>query len=102
MSDHLPKADVNNGLATHIIGPLVSRVKKIISQDSDIHMCSNNAAFMITCAAVSLVLICVKAGSLTIPILLQEIFIQHLADEAHTQAKLERKPRRNVQYKDVG
>jgi DNA polymerase epsilon subunit 4 len=59
----------------------LSRVKKIISQDTDIHMCSNNAAFIITCAA--------------------EMFIQHLADEAHTQAKLERKPRRNVQYKDV-
>lgn len=30
------------------------------------------------------------------------MFIQHLAEEAHTQAKLERKPRRNIQYKDVG
>ena len=30
------------------------------------------------------------------------MFIQHLADEAHTQAKLERKPRRNIQYKDLG
>ncbi|KAK7228793.1 hypothetical protein V2G26_000963 [Clonostachys chloroleuca] len=59
----------------------LSRVKKIISQDSDINMCSNNAAFIITCAA--------------------EMFIQHLADESHTQAKLERKPRRNIQYKDV-
>lgn len=33
---------------------------------------------------------------------MQEMFIQHLAEEAHTQAKLERKPRRNIQYKDVG
>lgn len=32
----------------------------------------------------------------------QEMFVQHLADESHTQAKLERKPRRNIQYKDVG
>ncbi|CAI6098388.1 unnamed protein product [Clonostachys chloroleuca] len=31
----------------------------------------------------------------------REMFIQHLADESHTQAKLERKPRRNIQYKDV-
>ncbi|CAH0001374.1 unnamed protein product [Clonostachys byssicola] len=31
----------------------LSRVKKIISQDSDINMCSNNAAFIITCAAAS-------------------------------------------------
>lgn len=35
-------------------------------------------------------------------ILPQEMFIQHLAEEGHTQAKLERKPRRNVQYKDLG
>ncbi|UKZ73530.1 hypothetical protein TrVFT333_001177 [Trichoderma virens FT-333] len=60
----------------------LSRVKKIISQDPDVQMCSNNAAFVITLAA--------------------EMFIQHLAEEAHTQAKLERKPRRNIQYKDVG
>ncbi|KAH7160266.1 histone-fold-containing protein [Dactylonectria estremocensis] len=59
----------------------LSRVKKIISQDPDIHICSNNAAFVITLAA--------------------EMFVQHLADESHTQAKLERKPRRNIQYKDV-
>lgn len=32
----------------------------------------------------------------------QEMFIQHLTEEAHAQAKLERKPRRNIQYKDVG
>jgi hypothetical protein len=31
---------------------VVSRVKKIISLDSDISMCSNNAAFVITVAAV--------------------------------------------------
>ncbi|KAL7810399.1 hypothetical protein V8C26DRAFT_410271 [Trichoderma gracile] len=60
----------------------LSRVKKIISQDPDVQMCSNNAAFVITLAA--------------------EMFIQHLTEEAHTQAKLERKPRRNIQYKDVG
>ena len=30
------------------------------------------------------------------------MFIQHLADEAHTQAKVDTKPRRNIQYKDVG
>jgi hypothetical protein len=33
---------------------------------------------------------------------MQEMFIQHLADESLNQAKLERKPRRNIQYKDVG
>jgi hypothetical protein len=31
----------------------VARVKKIIAQDSDIAMCSNNAAFVITLATVS-------------------------------------------------
>ncbi|KAK0388610.1 hypothetical protein NLU13_4853 [Sarocladium strictum] len=59
----------------------LSRVKKVISQDSDIHMCSNNAAFVITLAT--------------------EMFLQRLAEESHNQAKLERKPRRNIQYKDV-
>ncbi|PHH64613.1 hypothetical protein CDD81_4224 [Ophiocordyceps australis] len=59
----------------------LSRVKKVINQDGDVAMCSNNAAFVITCAT--------------------EMFIQHLASEAHVQARLERKPRRNVQYKDL-
>lgn len=30
------------------------------------------------------------------------MFIQYLAGEANTQVKLDRKPRKNVQYKDVG
>ncbi|ORY64959.1 histone-fold-containing protein [Pseudomassariella vexata] len=59
----------------------LSRVKKIIAQDPDISICSNNAAFVITIAT--------------------ELFVQHLAKECLTQAKLERKPRRNIQYKDV-
>ncbi|PHH75359.1 hypothetical protein CDD80_2456 [Ophiocordyceps camponoti-rufipedis] len=59
----------------------LSRVKKIISQDSEIAVCSHNASFIITCAA--------------------EMFIQHLSDAALVQVKLERKPRRNIQYKDV-
>ncbi|ATY63944.1 CBF NF-Y family transcription [Cordyceps militaris] len=59
----------------------LSRVKKIISQDPEVAMCSNNAAFVITLAA--------------------EMFVQHLASESHTQAKLDRKPRKNIQYKDV-
>ncbi|RMJ07462.1 hypothetical protein CDV36_012944 [Fusarium kuroshium] len=59
----------------------VSRVKKIIAQDPEIGICSNNAAFVITLAA--------------------EMFVQHLSEESHTQAKLDRKPRRNIQYKDV-
>ncbi|KAI0437488.1 histone-fold-containing protein [Xylaria telfairii] len=59
----------------------LSRVKKIIAQDPDINICSNNAAFVITLAT--------------------EMFIQNLASEGLNMAKLERKPRRNIQYKDL-
>ncbi|KAL2890411.1 putative transcription factor C16C4.22 [Ceratocystis lukuohia] len=59
----------------------LTRVKKIIAVDPDITTCSNNAAFLITLAA--------------------ELFVQHLATESHTATKLDRKPRRNIQYKDV-
>ncbi|KAK5657768.1 hypothetical protein OQA88_2841 [Cercophora sp. LCS_1] len=60
----------------------LTRVKKIIAVDPDINICSNNAAFVITVAT--------------------ELFIQHLATEAQNMAKAERKPRRNIQYKDLG
>ncbi|KAI2623721.1 histone-fold-containing protein [Xylaria nigripes] len=59
----------------------LSRVKKIVAQDQDINICSNNAAFVITLAT--------------------EMFIQYLAGEGLNMAKLERKPRRNIQYKDL-
>ncbi|KAH9993145.1 histone-fold-containing protein [Xylariaceae sp. FL0662B] len=59
----------------------LSRVKKIIAQDQDITICSNNAAFVITLAT--------------------EMFIQYLASEGLNMVKLERKPRRNIQYKDL-
>ncbi|KAL1877840.1 hypothetical protein VTK73DRAFT_8367 [Phialemonium thermophilum] len=59
----------------------LTRVKKIVAVDPDITVCSNNAAFVITLAT--------------------EMFIQYLAAEAHQCAKLERKPRRNIQYKDL-
>ncbi|ROW05478.1 hypothetical protein VSDG_00035 [Cytospora chrysosperma] len=59
----------------------LSRVKKIIAVDPDISICSNNAAFAITLAT--------------------ELFIQYLAEQGHNMAKLDRKPRRNVQYKDL-
>ncbi|KAL9947265.1 hypothetical protein D7B24_006195 [Verticillium nonalfalfae] len=68
----------------------LARVKKIIAQDPDISICSSNAAFIITVATA-------RARQ----ILADEMFIQHLANEAHNQAKLDRKPRRNVQYKDL-
>ncbi|KAK3352946.1 hypothetical protein B0T25DRAFT_455987 [Lasiosphaeria hispida] len=60
----------------------LTRVKKIIAVDPDVNICSNNAAFVITLAT--------------------EMFIQHLASEAQNMAKMERKPRRNIQYKDLG
>ncbi|KAK1825700.1 DNA polymerase epsilon subunit C [Podospora conica] len=59
----------------------LTRVKKIIAVDPDVNVCSNNAAFVITIAT--------------------ELFIQHLMTEAQNMAKAERKPRRNIQYKDI-
>lgn len=59
----------------------LTRVKKIVAVDPDINVCSNNAAFIITLAT--------------------EMFIQHIAGEAHNMAKMDRKPRRNIQYKDL-
>ncbi|OAA64241.1 cbf nf-y family transcription factor [Niveomyces insectorum RCEF 264] len=59
----------------------LSRVRKIISVDPDVAVCSNNAAFVITLAT--------------------EIFVQYLAAEAQNMVKLDRKPRRNIQYKDL-
>jgi len=59
----------------------LSRVKKIVAVDPDIQICSNNASFVITLAA--------------------EMFVQYLAAEGQNMVKLERKPRRNLQYKDL-
>jgi len=60
----------------------VARVKKIINADDEIGNCSNNAAFVITIAT--------------------EMFVQHLVEKTHEVIKAEKKPRRNVQYNDVG
>lgn len=60
----------------------VARVKKIIAQDEEISQCSANAAFVITLAT--------------------EMFLQHLVDQSYNIVKTERKPRRNIQYRDVG
>ncbi|KAF2771540.1 histone-fold-containing protein, partial [Teratosphaeria nubilosa] len=59
----------------------LARVKKIIHADEDIGPCSNNAAFAITLAT--------------------EMFLQHLVEQAYNIVKAERKPRRNIQYRDV-
>ncbi|KAI4721568.1 histone-fold-containing protein [Aureobasidium sp. EXF-10727] len=59
----------------------VARVKKIIHADDDIANCSNNAAFAITAAT--------------------ELFLQYLVEQTQNVVKAEKKPRRNIQYKDV-
>lgn len=59
----------------------LARVKKIIATDEDLVQCSNSAAFAISVAT--------------------EIFIRYLTEQAHNVVKAERKPRRNVQYKDL-
>jgi len=60
----------------------VARIRKIINADDDIPNCSNNAAFVIAVAT--------------------EMFVQHLVERTHEIIKAEKKPRRNVQYNDVG
>lgn len=59
----------------------VSRIKRILAQDPDINACSNPAAFLVTLST--------------------ELFIQHLAASAHSVVRAERKPRKNIQYKDL-
>ncbi|CAK7269177.1 hypothetical protein SEPCBS119000_003438 [Sporothrix epigloea] len=59
----------------------LSRVRKIVALDPDVAICSSNAAFVMTLAT--------------------ELFIQYLSSEAHNMVKLDRKPRRNVQYRDL-
>jgi len=59
----------------------VARVQKIINADPDRLHTSKNAAFAIAMAT--------------------EMFIQHLATTTHNVVKAERKPRRNIQYRDT-
>jgi DNA polymerase epsilon subunit 4 len=59
----------------------VARVQKIIHADPERLNVSKNAAFAIALAT--------------------EMFIQHLATTTHNVVKTERKPRRNIQYRDV-
>ncbi|KAI4278581.1 MAG: hypothetical protein LQ337_000913 [Flavoplaca oasis] len=60
----------------------LARVKRILALDEDINQCSNNGAFVLTVAT--------------------EMFIRYLAEQALNVVKSERKPRRNIQYKDLG
>ncbi|KAF2029637.1 hypothetical protein EK21DRAFT_37628, partial [Setomelanomma holmii] len=64
----------------HVSLPL-ARVQKIIHADPQRIAVSKNAAFAIALAT--------------------EMFIQHLATTTHNVVKAERKPRRNIQYRDV-
>ncbi|GAM90158.1 hypothetical protein ANO11243_081980 [Dothideomycetidae sp. 11243] len=59
----------------------MTRVKKIIHADDDLATCSNNAAFAIAVAT--------------------EQFLQYLVEQTQNVVKAERKPRRNIQYRDV-
>lgn len=59
----------------------LSRIKKLIAIDPELAACSNPGAFLIAQAT--------------------EMFIQHLADSAHTVMRSERKPRKVIQYKDL-
>lgn len=77
----------------------MARVKKIIATDPDIGICSNNAAFVITLATVSPAH---PPSANPHSQVSQEMFIQYLANEGQNMAKMDRKPRRNVQYKDLG
>ena len=87
----------------------VTRIKKIIHLDENIAQCSNNAAFVIAVATVSnLSLISIFFLSKNMLVLtdkkmgLQEMFIRYLAEQGHNVVKSERKPRRNIQYRDLG
>ncbi|KAF2279062.1 uncharacterized protein EI97DRAFT_431281 [Westerdykella ornata] len=59
----------------------LARVQKIINADAERPHVSKNAAFAIALAT--------------------EMFIQHMAVTTHNVVKAERKPRRNIQYRDV-
>ncbi|KAK6506397.1 hypothetical protein TWF506_011308 [Arthrobotrys conoides] len=59
----------------------LARVRKIIKLDDDIDACTPAAAFLISIAA--------------------EEFIWHIAEQAHKMTKVEKKPRKNIQYKDL-
>ncbi|KUJ16149.1 uncharacterized protein LY89DRAFT_734268 [Mollisia scopiformis] len=59
----------------------LSRVKKMMQVDQDINASSSAASFVITLAT--------------------EMFVQYLAEQAHNVVRSERKPRRNIQYRDL-
>lgn len=60
----------------------MARIKKIVNVDDDVNNCSNNAAYIITIAT--------------------EMFIQYLTEEGYKMVKSEKRPRKNLQYADLG
>jgi hypothetical protein len=84
----------------------VARVKKIIAMDEDLVQCSNSAAFAISVATVRIIIellhCCPIISSSRLINYSQENFIRYLTEQAHNIVKAERKPRRNIQYKDFG
>ncbi|KAI9886133.1 MAG: hypothetical protein M1823_002093 [Watsoniomyces obsoletus] len=58
-----------------------TRIKKIIQQDEDIQLCSKGAVFALAIAS--------------------EMFVRYLTQQAQNVVKSERRPRRNLQYRDM-
>lgn len=79
----LPRTLPSSALFPNQLTSLVARVQKIINADPERLHTSKNAAFAIALAT--------------------ELFIQHFATTTHNVVKAEtqKKPRRNVQYRDV-
>jgi hypothetical protein len=87
--------------AVRLMQGLVSRVKKIIQLDKDIAQCSHNATFLITMATVgALAPRCPRSVAHVHD--MQEMFIEYLAEQGHNVMRSERKPRKTLQYKDLG
>ena len=82
----------------------MSRIKKIIQLDDDIVQCSTNATFVISIATVSApqYLHILRGYRLIWIFSHKEMFIQYLAEQGHNVVKSERKPRKTIQYKDLG
>ena len=78
---------------------LVARVKKILAVDEEISAVSANATYAITIATVSQYQ-WVKGPPLIETF--QELFIRHFAEQAFNVMKAEKKPRRQMQYVDIG
>ncbi|KAG9231931.1 hypothetical protein BJ875DRAFT_486538 [Amylocarpus encephaloides] len=77
----------------------MSRIKKMIMVDQDIQVCATSAAFTIAIATASNH--DEQARGCKSDKYPQEMFIQYMAEQGHNVVKSERKPRRNIQYRDL-